>query len=72
MTTLASTNNPAGNKVSTESVPLSLNYLLLASPLGTLRLWSNGRQLVQIEFGDRKTLPEGARQQGDAVLQRGG
>ena len=72
MTTLASTNNPAGNKVSTESVPLALNYLLLASPLGTLRLWSNGRQLVQIEFGDRKAVPEGARQQGDAVLQSAG
>ncbi|MCB1846207.1 MAG: methylated-DNA--[protein]-cysteine S-methyltransferase [Halieaceae bacterium] len=72
MTTPASTNNPAGNKASAESEPLSLNYLLLASPLGTLRLWSNGRQLVQIEFGDRKAVPEGSRQQGDAVLQRGG
>jgi methylated-DNA-[protein]-cysteine S-methyltransferase len=49
-----------------------LNYLLLDSPVGTLRLRSNGRQLVEIEFGDRGALPEGARQQGDAVLQRAG
>ncbi len=72
MTTLANTDSPAGNKASTESKPLALNYLLLDSPVGALRLWSNGRQLVQIEFGDHKAVPEGARQQDDAVLQRGG
>lgn len=72
MTTFASTDSPAGNTASAESKPLALNYLLLASPLGTLRLWSNGRQLVQIEFGDRKAVPEGARPQGDAVLQSAG
>jgi methylated-DNA-[protein]-cysteine S-methyltransferase len=49
-----------------------LNSLLLDSPVGTLRLWSNGRQLVQIDWSAPKTAPAGTRQQSDAVLQRGG
>ncbi len=72
MNTPASTDSPTVHKASPESKPLSLNYLLLDSPIGTLRLWSNGRQLVQIEFGNRKAVPERARQQDDAVLQRCG
>lgn len=51
--------------------PTALNYLLLQSPVGPLRLWSNGQALLRIEFGDRDALPEGARQHGDAVLRCG-
>jgi len=49
-----------------------LNYLLLDSPVGTLRLWSNGRQLVRIEFNPREAAPAGAQRQDDAALRRGG
>jgi methylated-DNA-[protein]-cysteine S-methyltransferase len=51
---------------------LQLNHLLLDSPVGTLRLWSNGRQLVRIEFNASEAGPADTQRQDDPVLQRGG
>ncbi|MCP5189361.1 MAG: methylated-DNA--[protein]-cysteine S-methyltransferase [Pseudomonadales bacterium] len=49
----------------------TLNYQLLATPIGTLRLLSNGEQLLRIEFGEAGALPPGTRRANDPVLQRG-
>ena len=58
MNTPTHTNSTAGEHDSAVLDDWQLNYLLLDSPVGTLRLWSNGRQLVRIEFSIFGTIWE--------------
>ena len=45
-----------------------LNYHLLNTPVGTLRLVSNGTHLTAIEFPQRHSTEDSARQHTDSVL----
>ena len=46
----------------------ALNYHLLNTPVGTLRLVSNGTHLTAIEFPQRHNVQDNARQHTDSVL----